>query len=307
MIAAFASGFGQVAHAASQDELQSWITKNAVAIRLIDPANENFEDLKFFDVIGDAQVVQLGEASHMSGSALSANARLVKFLRDPMGFDVLLWGEGIYDMRLVQAAFSGPDDAVAAAQRGIRPGQSKSAELKPLLDYAKASLIGTHPLEMAGYDARLSSQSFEHFASDLRSFVGAVSDIGVRRHAQDLAERALAAYDRICRATDAHRGAQEDLDTLHHTADDLLEEIGKNRRLFEQVHGARETSFMERAVESMRSDGTGKFYLAQATPDKSNETPQLAKFSHQREEKSAKNLRWLAGTRYRGEKVIICP
>lgn len=96
---------------------------------------------------------------------------------------------------------------------------------------------------------------------------------------------------------------QEDLDRLHHAADALLEEISTSRRLFEQVHGARETSFMERAIESMRSDADGKFYMAQATP----ETWELyfSKFWRQHDVQGARNLRWLIEQEYPGQKVIF--
>src|SRR5688572_20725992 len=98
----------QVSPAAPADELQSWIAENAVSLRSIDPADEEFRDLEFLaDVIGDAQVVQLGEASHSAGNGFAAKARLVKFLHQRMGFDVLVCEEGIYDMRWIQAGMRG--------------------------------------------------------------------------------------------------------------------------------------------------------------------------------------------------------
>ena len=59
-------------------ELPSWIAQHAIAIRSIDPEDEDFSDLEFMiDVIGDARVVQLGEADHAGGNGFSAKARLV--------------------------------------------------------------------------------------------------------------------------------------------------------------------------------------------------------------------------------------
>lgn len=131
----------KVVRSASQDELQSWIGKNAVSVRSVDPADENFKDLEFLiDVIGDAQVVQLGEASHSVGNGFAAKARLAKFLYQRMGFDVLVWEEGIYGMRLIQTGLRGSEDVLAVAQLGIRKGWSDSEEVMPLFEYAKASL-----------------------------------------------------------------------------------------------------------------------------------------------------------------------
>jgi len=67
------------ARTAPRDELQSWIGKNAVGVRSIDPVDEDFKDLEFLaDVIGAAQVVQLGEASHAGGNGFQAKARARK-------------------------------------------------------------------------------------------------------------------------------------------------------------------------------------------------------------------------------------
>jgi len=303
--ATLAFSSGNAAGATPRDQLQSWIDKNAVSVRTIDPADEDFTDLEFLiGVVGNAQVVQLGEASHTGGNGFSAKARLVKFLHQRMGFDVLVWEEGIYDMRLVQAGLRGSEDVLSVAQRGIRIGWSNSAEIKPLFEYAKASLSGTHPLEMAGYDSRISDQSFEHFTASLRAFAAALGNVDARKRLQECVERALAAYNRIC-CKGVRPGQREDLDNLHRTADVLLEEIGKDREWLEQVHGARETSFMERAVESMRSDGTGKFYLAQATPESADAGMYFSKFWHQRDEQGARNLRWLIEKGYPGHKIMF--
>lgn len=290
---------------APQDELQSWISKNAVSIRSVDSTDEDFKDLEFLiDVIGSAQVVQLGEASHAVGNGFAAKARLAKFLHQRMGFDVLVWEEGIYDMRLIQAGLRGPKDVLAVAQLGIRDGWSNSEEVRPLFEYAKASLSGIRPLEMAGYDSRFSTQSFEQFAADLRSFVAALRDATARKRSLDLVESALAAHHRICCEEDVQPGQQQDLDNLHRAADVLLAEIRENRASIEQVHGARETSFMERSVESMRSDGTGKFYLEQMKPGSADAGMNFGKFWHQRDEQGARNLRWLIEEQYRGRKIM---
>jgi erythromycin esterase-like protein len=61
----------------------------------------------------------MGEPSHGAGSAFAAKVRLIKFLHQRMGFDVLVWESGLYDVRLAQAALRTPEDPVTAARRGI--------------------------------------------------------------------------------------------------------------------------------------------------------------------------------------------
>jgi erythromycin esterase len=101
------------------DALQRWIVANAIDIRSIDAKDEDFSDLEpLMRAIGSARVVQLGEPSHGAGSAFAAKARLIKFLHQRMGFDIVAWESGFYEVRLAQAALRGGEDPVLAAQRG---------------------------------------------------------------------------------------------------------------------------------------------------------------------------------------------
>lgn len=78
------------------DKLQDWIVEQAVTVRSIDAADEDFRDLEpLVDAIGSATVVQLGEPSHGAGSAFAAKVRLIKFLHERMGFDVIAWESGL--------------------------------------------------------------------------------------------------------------------------------------------------------------------------------------------------------------------
>jgi erythromycin esterase-like protein len=158
---------------AASDGLQGWISQNAVSIRSIDAADDDFSDLEpLLGAIGSARVVQLGEPSHGAGSSFAAKVRLIKFLHQRMGFDVVAWESGMYEVRLAQAGLRGGEDAVAAAQRGVFSIWSKAEEVRPLFEYAKASQGTTRPLEMAGFDVQITAPNVaERLAADLRAFV----------------------------------------------------------------------------------------------------------------------------------------
>src|ERR1700730_14789000 len=97
-----------------------WVSDHALAVRGIDPADEDFADLMpLARVIGAARVVELGEATHGDGATFLAKGRLIRFLHRVMGFDVLAWESGIADVRWVDEALRAGLPAAEAASRGL--------------------------------------------------------------------------------------------------------------------------------------------------------------------------------------------
>lgn len=288
--------------AQAADELERWLKQHAVPVRSIDAADENFSDLEpLIDAIGAAPVVQLGEPSHGAGGSFAAKVRLIKFLHQRMGFDVLVWESGMHGMQVAQASLRAKDDAVVGAQKGIFTIWSNTEQVKPLLEYVQATQSSTRPLEMAGFDQQFTARgAFEAFAADMRAFVSKLHDPQVRERSQELVERALASYERCA------RNEPQALDPLNAATDALLRLMSEHRVAFEQIHGAREISFMEHALENMRVMGAAK---ADIDPNsKSTVTASfrnMTTYFNRRETQNARNLRWLIETAHAGRKIIV--
>jgi len=54
--------------------------------------------------IGNSRIVVLGEESHGDGATFLAKVRLIKFLHQKMGFDVLAWEAGLFNCQEMDAA-----------------------------------------------------------------------------------------------------------------------------------------------------------------------------------------------------------
>jgi erythromycin esterase len=285
------------ARAQSRDALQAWLEGHARTVRTIDPADEDYADLEpLGDAIGDARVVQLGEPSHGAGSCFAAKARIVKYLHRRLGFDVLIWESGLYDVALAQAGMRGSDDAMTAARRGVFTLWSMAAEVKPLFEYIKASQASLRPLEMAGFDMQVTADgSTVRFAEDLRAFVNDLRDAALRDPASALAEQALGARQRLIAGKFA---AQADLDALTAATNALISLIDGQRAAFELARGPLGTSFMSRAIGNMRADAAFRAEFAHAP------TTTAARES-MRDAANAANLRWLLEERYAGRKAIV--
>jgi erythromycin esterase-like protein len=122
----------------------------ATAIRSIDPADTDYADLEALRrAIGGARVVLLGEQTHGEGSTDLAKTRLVRFLHERMGFDVLAFESGLYDC--------------ARIEENVRAGAALNQEVLGSLFYMYATseqtrplfaYVQTHGLVLAGFESQ---------------------------------------------------------------------------------------------------------------------------------------------------------
>jgi erythromycin esterase len=133
----------------------AWLAANAHPISTLSITSD-FSDLEpLRAAIGTSRVVMLGEQTHGDGTTFLAKARLIAFLHQQMGFDVLAWESGIYDVNGVWRQILAGQDVLQASRRGIFGIWTRSEQVLPTLDYV-ASTVGTaRPLEMAGFDNQL--------------------------------------------------------------------------------------------------------------------------------------------------------
>jgi len=147
-----------------------WIRSTAKQISSIDPSTAEDSDLQFLkSSTGNARVVMLGEQSHGEGSIFLAKTRLIKFLHEQMGFNVLAF-EGSFPgcARAWEQIRSGanPNEAV---RRALYPLWSETEQLQPLFAYLGEQAQGEHPLIFSGFDVRLSGRDDRLLMSELEA------------------------------------------------------------------------------------------------------------------------------------------
>ncbi len=282
------------ARAAPRQDLAAWLATHAAPVRSLDFADEDFSDLAPLGAaIGAARVVQLGEPSHGAGTCFAAKARIVRYLHQRHGFDVLVWESGLYDVALADAAMDGTDDAMTAARRGIFTLWSMSAEVKPLFEYIKASRSGLHPLAMAGFDMQVTADgSRARFAEDLRDFTWGARDGALRTQAGALAEQAIGARDRLYAGKFS---SPADFEALAAAADGLRALVAGRGGDF--ARDPLDVAFMDRCIANMRDDAALRLEAAKG--------PTTAARESRRDAWNAANLRWLLEAKYPGRKAIV--
>lgn len=136
-----------------------WIKENHSGIRTLDAGDSDFSDLQFLKgYIGNRRLVQLGESSHGVSEYSKAKVRLIKFLHQQMGFDVIAFESGLFDCFM--ADHEAHDlDAEEMMKRSIY-GVWHCGEVLELFKYIQASKDTANPLILTGFDVKFRSDGF---------------------------------------------------------------------------------------------------------------------------------------------------
>ena len=279
--------FRDVAPRAEDAPKVEWLLKNALPIRSIDPADDDFSDLMpLKKIIGDARVVQLGEQSHGDGATFYAKARLIRFLHEQMGFDVLAWESGFFECEEMNRALASDLPPLEAAQQGIYGIWSLGGLLAPLFEYARSTLQTSRPLRQTGFDIQ-----FERFGAG-----GSVEALPKRLFGFfDLLGSELASPADRKTVADL-RAALRDPDTYKPTRDDRE----KNRAAIERLAGALRNKAAY--VEDVREV---RFFLKTLENLLALEELRSTSDYQLRDRKMGENLVWLANEWYAGHKIIV--
>ena len=274
----------------------AWLSRSAVAIRSIDPtvAHDGFADLEPLKAaIGSARVVVLGEQSHGDGATFLAKGRLVKFLHQRMGFDVLAWEAGLfnaYDMDAAVRDRTVPvDDAMG---RGLFPIWALSAQVRPVFEYAR-SVAGTRrPLEMAGFDHQFSGAGPSRWRNALIGFLDEADP-------SLLPEDLRASLRNDVRTVFASDSKAPEIRRVAEKWRALSALFDASRAKLERAHPTAEVALMGRTVDAALLSLEGLARLREATGQF------RAADNNLRDQWMGKTLVWLANERYKGRRIIV--
>ena len=142
-------------------------------IKHSDINSDDFSDLEFLkDKIGNSRFVFLGEESHGAGTTMLMKGRLIKFLHEEMGFNIMAWESGAVSVDYSDKLFlDRGTPAINAGQRGIFGVWTAAKEMQPLLTYLKKARSQDIPLINVGFDSQMSGHNDRpEFPKELEGF-----------------------------------------------------------------------------------------------------------------------------------------
>ncbi|GAB2869084.1 hypothetical protein GCM10027277_42760 [Pseudoduganella ginsengisoli] len=147
--ALLAAGLITATHAADIPGITQW------PLASIQPDHADDRDLQpFAQAIGNARVVALGEQTHGGAEEFLLKTRLVKYLHEHMGFDVLLLESGFYDMGRLATRMEQGEKLDDMAPGNVFYMYAKSAEGRMLLQYLDHQRALGKPMALAGIDSQ---------------------------------------------------------------------------------------------------------------------------------------------------------
>ena len=265
------------------DPRVAWLKQHAIPLRSIDPNDEDFTDLEpVGNLIGDSRIVQLGEQSHGDGATFHAKIRLVKFLHQKLGFDVLASEKGLYDRRKTWELLRGGMEPYKASSHGV---------LGPLFEYIGRAAKGPRPLEPCGFGC------FFYGGQDARDFL--VKDV-------------TALWDKLASAApdaDQRAAIVNTLTKLANFQQPTPQERQRGHNALAAWRNALEIARPSDALPEAELAFWRQFVASTSTfaailgwgPDELNSVERL----NLRDPQMARNLVWLARTAYPKRKIIV--
>lgn len=275
----------QFAGAAAQSTRPKLCDPERIHSLQADVAVDDFSDLAFLKaLVKDKQVVLLGESSHGVGDYYALKSRMIRFLHQECGFEVLAMESGIADIYL---EYQKVDTITARRLRNNTVfGNFQCAEILPLYEYIKETARSNRPLYYAGFDSQNFSASFNLTRKMLQQTSGAAGDSLMR---------CMEAYYRIPPLL-----WQEDRMPLFRLADTISRAAAAAQQLLE-MHQAQ-------LQQQFTLSDTAFLYIQRGLRNM-KESVQLdwvhSDPSAHRDSLMADNLFWLIQQQYPGKKVIV--
>jgi len=262
--------------ALAQRKTNALILEHSAEIHSINPADSVYDDLEVLgSAIGDSRIVMLGEQSHGDAAAFQAKTRIIKYLHEKKGFNVLVFESDFYGLNEAWEDYFIRDSSVEILKHNIYSIWSGCNYVSPLFDYIDDSK-SMAPLYVAGMDTRHSLRySRKHYSDEFK------------HHFKDFPE------------------PRADSSSFQHFID-LLTELIRNE--YKSTASPEGKDFFVDYLNKLKEEHTADDFWKQELNNLAafaNNSWKLGKPELNRDAIMAQNLLWIYRHKYKGEKLIV--
>lgn len=271
----------------AQEKIGDYIQKNTTAIAHIDPSKEDFADLSAIgNAIGNARIVMLGEQDHGDGPTFLAKSRLIRYLHEEKGFNVLAFESDVFALNTGWDRLNKESPAVDSfLKKNIFPIWTYCDACQYLFyQYIPSTQSTKKPLVITGFDNQV---------------------------ILPYSENNLPAYiDSSWRALELPVTKRPDYNSrILPLISEMLRNYFKrmeHKEMFDQAIGCLDTIRQEIAVKTQpgsydRLIADNLYHLANELKLADNRTAS----NEARDEQMTRNMEWLAKRKFPNEKIIV--
>lgn len=277
----------------SQSRIKNFVVGSARTLYSISISDTNYTDLEVIGhAIGNSRFVMLGEQDHGDAPTFKAKARLIRYLHEKHGFNVLAFKSDFFGLT------GGYEDVRRTTlnldsllQGNLFPIWTTCDQFSDTWNYLRYSSTTNNPLHLAGIDNQLhGSYTAEHLR---KLVIRLLSNDSTKTSFKILDQsRYLRVLDSILKfyARGTLSNPQSELEWFVQQTDELLRQLKANASI---------DSFSIIALENLRSACQHwQLYKYKYPLDFSSRF-------NERDVQMAKNLQWLAKVKYPSEKIIV--
>lgn len=258
-------------------------------INTINSDSTDFSDLLFLEkILNGVQIIALGEQLHYDGATFDAKVRMIKYLHEKLGYNVIAFESGLYDCTKA-------NDLIANRQDGNDTNYLNQAifgmwncnEVHRLATYINETQKTSNPLILSGFDIQFAGIiARDCLVKDFNQFIDYVEKISYQQLGIDTIQLnqsliSLARYSNFFKKI-----SNNDTLILSSMIDTLLATIDKTSVNNEYI------SYWKQVFISIKADYRKKYLKDDA-------------HSALRDSMMAENVEWLAKEKFKNQKIIL--
>ena len=272
----------------AQRNLKKYVIRNAVSIETVDPDSTNYADLEAIGAaIGNRTIVMLGEQDHGDAPTFIAKTRLIKYLHEKKGFNVLAFESDFFGLNYGIENVPRDKNAIDTfLKKNIYPIWTECNTCSELFyKYIPSTYASAKRLRVSGFDNQLSlSYSREHLTAKLDSLLKSL-DLAITKQ-PGYNSAVLPAIDSSLKLY----WVKSKGDAHHARVDKYLKQIKS-----EVEEKLSKDDFWTMVVDNLIQENL-EYYLQEKD---------YMQASNVRDLQMANNLKWIVNSKYPSEKIIV--